>query len=112
MRSRSSRSSSPTTRPLALPLPLVPALALALALALTLALTPGPTARQETIVYNTLADLMGGMGAAPASGGKSGVLGGGGGRASQGAVMTGSKQKVPLGRVVKPMSILLVYYSW
>eukprot|EP00964_Phaeocystis_antarctica_P038874 scaffold22238_cov62-Phaeocystis_antarctica.AAC.8 len=56
---------------------------------------------KETIVYNTLADLMGGMGAPPASGGKTGVLGGGGGRASQGAVMTGSKAKVPLTRVVK-----------
>ena len=67
---------------------------------LALALTPDPNAYQETIVYNTLADLMGGMGAPPASGG-------GGGRASQGAVMTGSKGKVPLGRVAKPMSILL-----
>ena len=74
---------------------------------MTLALTPDPNAHQETIVYNTLADLMGGMGAPPASGGTSGVLGGGGGRASQGAVMTGSKGKVPLGRVAKPMSILL-----
>ena len=56
---------------------------------------------KESIVYNTLADLMGGMGAPPTSSAKSSVLGGGGGgggRASQGAVMTGSKPKVPPGR--------------
>ena len=61
---------------------------------------------KETILYNTLADLMGGLGApnqgpppATTTHGRPGVLGGG--NPGPGLTVGGAKVKVPMGRVVK-----------